>query len=35
MGYGMVRCQGQRLRDGRLGCGEMLYPIVGKKIGAN
>jgi hypothetical protein len=31
----MVRCQGQRLCDGRLGCGEMLYPIVVQKVGAN
>jgi hypothetical protein len=35
MSYGMVRRQEQRLRDGRLGCGEIFYPIVGQKIDAN
>ena len=31
----MGRFQGQRHCDSRLGCGEMLYPIAGKKGGAN
>jgi hypothetical protein len=31
----MVRCQAQRLCGGRLGCGEMFYPIVSQKIGDN
>ena len=35
MSHGMVRCQGQRLCDGRLGCGKTFYPIIGQQVGAN
>src|SRR6516164_7819992 len=35
MSQGMVRCQGQRLCDGRLGGSETFYPIVAQKVGDN